>query len=125
MILLDTSVLIDAFTGPKKSARTLRALAFDGRILMLPSLVLYEWLRGPRTRIELQDQEATLPSASALPFGPEEAAVAADLYRMIRRPRSHAIDIGIAAIAIRHKAQLWTLNKADFAEIPGLRLYST
>ena len=36
---------------------------------------------------------------------------------------SREIDIAIAACAIRHEAALWTLNTADFADIPGLRLY--
>jgi len=32
------------------------------------------------------------------------------------------VDLMIAASAIRRDAELWTLNVADFKDIPGLRL---
>jgi predicted nucleic acid-binding protein len=32
------------------------------------------------------------------------------------------MDLAIAACAIRREAELWTLNGADFKDIPGLRL---
>jgi predicted nucleic acid-binding protein len=84
--------------------------------------VLYEWLRGPRTGQEIADQEELLPASAALPFGPEEAGLSAELYRTVRRARGREIDLAIAAYAIRHEAQLWTLNPRDFGDIPGLRL---
>ena len=121
MVMLDTSVLIESLTGPKRSARALYRLVQQGERLAIPSLVLYEWLRGPRTRQEIADQEELLPAGAALPFGPEEAALSAELYRAVRRPRGREIDLAIAACAIRHEAQLWTLNPRDFADIPGLR----
>ncbi len=48
MILLDTSVLIDGLSGPRRSAPALRAAIEDGERILLSALVLYEWLRGPR-----------------------------------------------------------------------------
>lgn len=121
MVFLDTSVLIESLTGPKRSAPALYRLVQHGERIALPSLVLYEWLRGPRTRQEIADQEELFPASAALPFGPEEAALSAELYRTVRRPRGREIDLAIAACAIRHEAQLWTLNPRDFADIPGLR----
>lgn len=123
MIVLDTSVLVDALTGAKRSGSPLRSLVLGRRIVLMPSLVLYEWLRGPRTAIELQDQETIFPSGAALPFDVEDAALSAKLYRSVRRARLREIDIAIAAITIRHRAELWTLNRPDFADIPGLRLF--
>jgi len=64
--------------------------------MVLPTLVLYEWLRGPRLPQELAVQEAVLPAQGALPFGAEEARTA---------------------------AALWTLDPDDFRDIPGLRLF--
>jgi len=122
VILLDTSLLVDSLTGPRHSAAILFGLVDRGERIALPALVLYEWLRGPRTPEELAIQEVLFPSASALPFGPEEAALSARLYRSVSRARSRSIDIAVAACAIRHQAELWTLNVADFADIPGLRL---
>ena len=85
-------------------------------------MVLYEWLRGPRLPQELNVQEELFPREQAIPFGPEEAAAAAHLYRAVRRGRGREIDLAIAATAITRDAALWTLNRDDFADIDGLRL---
>ena len=122
MIVLDTSVLIDSLSGPKRSAPALRRAIESGERILIPSLVLYEWLRGPRLPEELAAQEALLPSESAIPFGPREAALSAKLYRALRRPRGRQIDLAIAACAVSRQAALWTLNRADFEDVPGLRL---
>jgi predicted nucleic acid-binding protein len=123
VILLDTSVVIECFTGTKVLMPKLRAVDAQRETIALPALVIYEWLRGPRTSTELALQEELFPIGAALVFGPKEAALSADLYRSVRRARSREIDIAIAACAIVNEAQLWTLNRADFADIPGLRLY--
>ena len=122
MIHLDTCVLVDALTGPRRSAPALRARIADGERISFSALVLYEWLRGPRLTEEVRIQDALFPSAHAAPFGHAEAALAADLYRAVRRPRGREIDLAIAATAILHDAALWTLNPRDFADIPRLRL---
>ncbi len=124
MIVLDTSVLIESLTGPKRGALALRGVIERGERLLLPSLVLYEWLRGPRLPAEIAAQEALFPSDSAIVFGPREAELSAQLYRGLRRARGREIDLAIAAIAIAREAALWTLNTADFKDIPGLQLVS-
>ena len=90
--------------------------------LLLSSLVLYEWRRGPRTDDELAAQETVLPSSAAVPFDFEAANLAAKLYKNVRGARNREVDLAIAACAIRHDAKLWTLNSKDFAGIPGLVL---
>jgi len=122
MIVLDTSVLVDALTGPRRSAPALRRAIERGERVVLTSLVLYEWLRGPRVPRELAAQEALFPGEMALGFGTEEAARAAQLYRTLRTPRGREIDIAIAACAISLAATLWTLNTKDFEDIPGLEV---
>jgi predicted nucleic acid-binding protein len=122
LTVLDTALLIDGLTGPKRSAPALRRAIERGERLLVPSLVLFEWLRGPRLAEELAAQEALFPKESALPFGPVEADVAAGLYAAVRRPRGREIDLAIAACAIAREAHLWTLNINDFRDIPGLRL---
>jgi predicted nucleic acid-binding protein len=52
-----------------------------------------------------------------------DALRSARLYRSVRRARGREIDIAIAACAINREVPLWTLHHADFADIPGLRLY--
>ena len=82
-------------------------------------------MRGPRRLEELAAQEALFPRESAIPFGPAEAAGAAELYRRVRTPRGREADLAIAACALSHDAALWTLNVEDFEDIEGLRLLGT
>lgn len=124
MIVLDTSVLIDAVTESKSSADSIRSLIYQGEDLVLPSLVLFEWLCGPRSADEMAWQEELFPTEFAIPFGVEEAQLTAELYRAVGRARSRKFDLAIAACAIVRTAPLWTLNVADFQDIPGLELYT-
>ena len=116
-------MLIDSLTGPRPLAPALRRAIDKRERLLVPSIVFYEWLRGPRTQQELTAQEALFPGETAIVFGWQEAVVSAKLYRSLRRPRGREIDIAIAACAISRDAELWTLNVADFKDITGLRLY--
>lgn len=122
MILLDTSVLVDALTGPRRSAPALRAAIERGERVQVPTLVLYEWLRGPRLLEELDAQEALFPRRQAIAFGPQEAARAAELYRAVGKPRRRGIDLAIAACALCADAELWTLNVEDFGNLPDLHV---
>lgn len=124
MILLDTSVLIDALTGPQRLAPALRSSLARGNRLAIPSLVLFEWRRGPRNLAELALQEALFASDEAVSFGPSEAIEAADLHRSVGRSRSREVDLAIAACAITLGAELWTQNQADFIDIPGLKIHT-
>jgi predicted nucleic acid-binding protein len=122
IIHIDTSALVDALSGPRRSLDTLIDLTERGHRLGLSSIVLYEWLRGPRTRAELATQEDLFPSEQVAAFGPTEAAIAARLYKQASRARGREIDLAVAASAIANGAALWTLNPADFRDIPDLRL---
>jgi len=122
VILLDTSVLVEALGAGGKLREALRDLIADGERLAIPSLVLYEWLRGPRLPEELEAQEALFPAKEALVFGSLEAKVAAELYQAVSRPRGREVDLAIAASALAWEATLWTLNVDDFHDIPGLDL---
>jgi predicted nucleic acid-binding protein len=121
-IHIDTSALIDALTGPRRSLDVLIGLAGEGHRLTLSAIVLYEWLRGPRGRDELAVQEELFPRARAVPFGPDQAVIAARLYAAVKRPRGREIDLAVAACALHDGASLWTLNREDFQDLPGLSL---
>jgi predicted nucleic acid-binding protein len=124
LIVLDTSVLIAALSSPGDSGvrMKLRQKISQGERILVPCLALYEWLRGPRVPGEISAQEALFPSEQAVVFGPREAEMSGRIYKAIRKPRGREIDICIAACAILRNAALWTLNTADFADIPGIRL---
>jgi predicted nucleic acid-binding protein len=125
MIHLDTSVLIDALTGPKRSAPALRRALEAGERIVFSTIVLYEWARGDRLPAEVAAQEALFPREGAVPFGTDEAGIAAGLYRAVKRARGREIDLAIAATAIAQNAHLWTLNVEDFRDISSLALYTS
>lgn len=122
MIALDTSVLIESLGAGGSLTDQLRAEFGSGHRIVLPTLVLYEWLRGPRRPEEIALQEALLPADEALSFGTREAAIAARLYNEVPRARGREVDLAIAACAMSWNARLWTLNRRDFNDVPGLRL---
>lgn len=123
IVHLDTSVLVDALRPDGTWRPALRALVQTGHRPAISALVLYEWLRGPRTPEELQLREAVFPDARLAVFGAEEAARTSRIYRALSRPRRREADIAVAACAIEHGAALWTANTRDFADIPDLTLY--
>ena len=123
LIHLDTSILVDAFTGGRRSLDAVRKATVRGDSLTFSSIVLYEWLRGPRTEAEISATEAFFGGHPPAVFGSREAATAAELYRRVKRGRGRQADLAIAACALQQGASLWTLNPVDFADVPGLALY--
>lgn len=121
-IHLDTSTLVGALTEPHHQLARLIELVDDGHRVVLSSVVLYEWLRGPREPGELRMQEALFPREAAIPFDSDAAARAAALYRALPRARSRHLDLAIGACAVAQRAAVWTLNPGDFRDIPGLKL---
>ena len=121
-IHLDTSALVGALAGPRDSFDRLRTLIDEGHRVRLSTIVLYEWLRGPRTVTELRVQEDLFPRDRAVPFDAEAAAQAAALYARLSRPRRRHLDLAVAACALIGGASLWTLNPDDFSDVPGLKL---
>jgi predicted nucleic acid-binding protein len=119
---LDTSAVVGAFAGSRPGFERLTDLVTSGHRPMMSTVALYEWLRGPRTPEELDVQQTLVRDTGLCAFGPREAARAALLYQSVRRPRGRDLDLAIAACALEHDAVLWTANRKDFDDIPGLRL---
>lgn len=122
IVHLDTSALVDALTGPRRSLDRLTTLVQEEHRIGVSTIVLYEWLRGPRTPAELAAQEELFPREAAVAFGTAEAHTAAQLYQRLKRARGREIDLAIAACALTSGASLWTLNRTDFQDIPDLRV---
>lgn len=120
---VDTSVLIATLTGSAPAPDPIEQQLRAGHRLSVSTLVLFEWLRGPRTDSERALRVILFPDSDLAVFGPHEAMRAAGLYRGLTQARQREIDIAIAACAIEHDAALWTLNPEDFRDIPGLTLY--
>ena len=122
-IHVDTSALVGALTGHRRALETLTSYVEQGHRLGLSSIVLFEWLRGPRNRVELTAQEELFPRESVIPFGAAQAEIAARIYRTVANSRSREIDLAVAACALADGAALWTLNPADFKDIPDLKVF--
>jgi hypothetical protein len=86
VILLDTSVVIDGMTGNRRLLPVLLRLSAQGENLVLCTMVLYEWLRGPRSPVELALQESLLPSEAALRFDATDATAECGIISL-RVPR--------------------------------------
>ena len=122
--LLDTNVLIHLRDGDATIAS--RVASLDGAILM--SIVSRVELEGGVYREPSQAGlrrprlDAILPALPVLAF--DDAA--ADAYRRIVEAAGYSrrkmLDRMIAAQALVHRATLVTLNRSDFADIPGLPL---
>ena len=119
---LDTSALVGALSEPGDAFDRLRATISDGHRVRLSTIVLYEWLRGPRTVQELRLQEGLFPRGQIVVFDAPAAATAAKLYSTLSRARGRAADLAIAACALVDDAALWTLNPQDFSDVPDLEL---
>ena len=117
MIHLDTSVLIDTLTGPRRSLPAPRHVVADGIRLGVCTLALYEWPRGPRTDAELALEVRPVEPAAIAVFGVTEARLDATLYARVSA-YGLELDIAIAACAISQGAHLWTLTRDDFRDIP-------
>jgi len=122
IVHIDTSALVDALTGPRRSLPSLIRLVEQGHRVTLSTLVLYEWRRGPRSAEDLTAQEELFPSEAAVVFDHDVAVLAARLFQAVPRARGRELDLAIAACALHAGAALWTLNPRDFVDIPGLRL---
>ena len=123
LIHLDTSVLVDAFTGTKRALSHLAAATSDGHVITFCAVVQYEWLRGPRSREEDDAVRRFFGDGLVVGFGSREAQTAAALFKQVKRARQRQADLTIAACALEHNARLWTLNVSDFVDVPGLMLY--
>jgi predicted nucleic acid-binding protein len=124
LIHLDTSVLVDAFTGPRRSLSRVRSATASGDVIGFSTIVLYEWLRGPRRDEEVRAVTTFFDVDGTQVFGRLEAELAAGWYRRVKRARQRQGDLAIAACAVAAGAALWTLNRADFSDIPDLTFYS-
>ena len=127
MILVDTSVWIDFFSSsPGRGGGELRRMIADAESFILTGIVVAEILQGI-TRDANQIERYLSLWEMIEPRGFPTYRRAAEIFRAGRAKGMSltTIDTLIAAIALEHKASVFTLDK-DFlriAQITGLPLH--
>mgnify|MGYP003577546959 CR=1 FL=1 len=132
MLVVDSSVWIDFFSGHASAARqTLRRLLTEGEIrIVVPDLVFYEVLRGFRHEREFRQARDLLQQLGIEPVSSEDLALdAAQHYRTLRAVgvtvRS-SIDVLVAAFCIDRGYSLLHRDRDfdHFEQLRGLRAWS-
>ena len=124
MYALDTNSLVYFFKGMGRVGE--RLLATPPREIALPTVVLYELEVGAAKSHSPQRRRRQLDEVvswmTVLPFGAEEAKVAAQVRADLEQAGTPIgpYDILIAATALHHKATLVTRNVREFSRVAGL-----
>ena len=113
MIHLDTNYLIGLLVKGSPAAGNVDGWMAAGQSLATSAISWTEFLNGPVTPLEVSRAEAVLQSR-IIPFGLQEAILAADLFNKTRRRRGSRFDCLIAATAILAQAEVATVNQSDF-----------
>jgi tRNA(fMet)-specific endonuclease VapC len=122
MIIADSDVLIDFLRGRGEAARV--AVEIESRSLGTTAVTAFEIRSGARTARQKSAVDTLLDAMTILPFGPEEAQVAAEVRQQVE---SQGVPIGmadcmIAAICISNDGVLLTRNLKHFERVKALRL---
>ncbi len=126
MIHLDTNYLIGLAVPGSHEAEKVDEWLAASQSLAVSAIAWSEFLNGPVTPEEISRVEAVV-QANIRPFGPHEAARAADLFNKTGRRRGSRFDCFIAAAAMTEDAEMATANQEDFKlfAVHGLKLIET
>ena len=124
MVVLDTNILIDHLRqSEEKITSLMEAIEKFSNELAVSVISVQELFEGKSTRDRVKESELinTLSLLKILPYNFEVAKLAGEISREDLSPVEFP-DAAIAATCIINGAYLLTLNKKDFARIPGLEL---
>ncbi len=122
MIVADSDVLIDFLRGRGEARRV--AIELDTRSFGTTAITAFEIRSGARTARQKKAVDTLLEAMTILPFGPEEARIAAEIRQQIEgqgQPIGMA-DYMIAAVCIATNSILLTRNLKHFERIKDLKL---
>ena len=120
MTLLDTNILIEIY----RDNFAIASIVDNMQDIAVCDVVRAELFYGARNKRELQEISADLEELTVLPLLPQISEMAVKLVKTYCL--SHKLEFAdalIAATAIFHNVELFTLNRKDFSYIPILRLY--
>ena len=127
MILVDTNIFIEYYKNNLMICSVLEQMS--PKEIAVSDVVCAELYFGARNRQELDDIVADMEKLIILTISPKISKLAVDLVKQYCLSRKlnclsrklKLPDAQIAATAILHDAELFTLNKKDFAYIPNTR----
>jgi len=126
--LIDTDIVIYHVNDVRPATQLVDGLFDEG--IAISAITLMEVLDGLEqardARLAQSRFRVFASRVPVIPFGPDEAAVAASMRRVLRqqgrRVRPRALDLLIAATALTHDLTLVTNNPSDYQDIRDLRL---
>jgi tRNA(fMet)-specific endonuclease VapC len=123
MMIADSDVLIDFLRDRGDWARRI-AIELESRSFGTTAITAFELRSGARTPRQSRDVETLLNAMTILPFGPEEAAAAAEVRLQVeaKGPPIGMADYMIAGTCIVAGGVLLTRNRKHFERVPGLKL---
>lgn len=122
MIICDTNILIEFYKADPTVIQTLRRIG--AAHIAVSVITKAELFYGARDKQELAKIEQHISLCQC--YGLNDAISALFIELMSRYSLSHKVsipDMLIAATAINHELELYTLNTKDFKFIPELNLY--
>ena len=125
LVVADTDVIIDFFSGSGPPAQTIADLIRKDR-LAVASITVFELYAGVSGSRRLGQIDQFLSMATIFPFGTEEALASVSSYNQLRKAGKliGTQDILIAGVCLARKQPLFTRNQSHFSRIPGLKLVS-
>jgi predicted nucleic acid-binding protein len=122
MVLCDTNILIEVYRSNSDIATKLKSIGREN--IAISDITYAELLYGALNKRELREIQEDLNSLFVYPVLPNISAMAVNLVgKYCLSHKLHILDALIAATAICHNLELYTLNIKDFIFIPGLKLY--
>lgn len=122
MLLCDTNIFIEVYRRNAHIQIELEKIGYDN--IVISDITRAELFYGAINKVELQKISRDIDILPVLHIETEISVMAVDLVK--RYCLSHKLDIDdalIAATALYHDIELFTLNLKDFAFIPNLKLY--
>jgi predicted nucleic acid-binding protein len=122
MILCDTNILIEIHRGNPAVNAIVDGIEYKN--IVISDVTCAELLVGVRNKRELQTLIKELGQLKTLPIQPHISTMAIELLE--KYYLSHNLDFHdalIAATAIYHGIELYTLNIKDFIFLPGVKFF--
>lgn len=122
MILCDTNILIEFYRNNPDVISTLRGIGLSN--LAVSAITVGELYYGARDNRELGKIKKHLASLHQIAVDEETSEIALSLLESYALSHRLSLpDAIIAATALRHSIELYTLNIKDFRYIEGLSMY--